>query len=269
MSDNLRSARTKLARANLHTGIAKREAARFFDRHPQPTFKIEPEGDMGTVGLGTVVSARLIVGSAPPDLPPSFAARFGDAIHNYRSVLDHIAWQLVRHGGSWPLKDKWAESAVQFPIYNTSTGFIDMKDRRLPGVCADVVDFIQARHKYVGGNATNYALLGLANLTNDDKHRSLHLFASIFKTLQSEVTFTRCLPLVFRNPEVRPALKEGAVLAHFSYRVTGSNPEVTMNLTPVVQIVIEDGRDFSEMLEGIKREVTEILDAPEILAAVV
>ena len=63
-------------------------------------------------------------------------------------------------------------------------------------------------------------------------------------------------------------MKTGAVVTNFSYRVLGANPKMEMKLTPEVQIIIEDGRDFSEMLEGIATEVTEILNAPEIVSAV-
>jgi len=218
--------------------------------------------------IGAVNRARLVVVTAPPELPASFAARFGDAIYNYRCVLDHVAWQLVCHGSRWPLTDNEARS-VQFPIYDTDTAFQSNIARRLPGANPDAIGFIKARHKYAGGDATNNALVGLASLSNDDKHRELHIVATIFKTLETNVTFTDTRPVSWDNPPVRPALKPGAVLTHFSYEVTGINPKVKMNLKPQVQIVIEDGRDFSEMLEGIRGEVTEILNAPEILAAVV
>ena len=269
LPDSLRSAETKLKRANLHKGIANREAVRFFNRHPGPTFRVKPEGDQEpSAAIGSINACRLVVETAPPELPASFAARFGDAIYNYRCVLDHIAWQLVLHGSSWPLPDKRAENSVQFPIYDASGDFTDKMASRLPGVHRDALDFIEARHKYVGGKATNNALLGLARLVNDDKHRQLHLFSSLFRTLQTNVRFERCEPLTWDNPPVRPALEKDAVVAHFSYLVTGRNFKVKMNLTPAVEIVDEHRRDFSEMLEGIRVEVTEILNAPEIHAAV-
>lgn len=269
VSDGLASARTKLKRANLHAGIARREAVRFFRRHPQPTFHAEDkrEGTEVTRHVGDVIEYRIVVTTAPPELPESFSARFGDAIHNYRCVLDHIAWQLVRHGTRWPLNKKEAVR-VQFPIYLAKADFLGQIGDRLPGVNADAIRFIQERQGYVGGKASNLALLGLKELSNDDKHRSLHLFLSLFRNMASEATFIRCVPVEIRNPAVRPELKEGAVMTHFSYRVTEPDPQVVVEVRPTVQIVIEDGRDFSEMLEGIRGEVTAILNAPEIIAAV-
>lgn len=268
MTDALESARTKLERAKLHTRIAKREAMRFFNRYPDPTFRIEPEGDEEpSYAIGSIFSCRIIVETALPELPSSFAARFGDAIHNYRCALDHIAWQLVMHGSRWPLPDEETFS-VQFPIYKTLAAFEGNQGRRLPGVSGPAIDFIKARQKYVRGNATNNARLGLASLSNNDKHRALHVFLSLFRTLQSNVTFTNCIHVSWENPAERPAIKEGAVVTRFSCRVLASNPEVKMYLAPQVQIVIEDGRDVSEMLEGLSREIAEILNAPEIVAAV-
>jgi hypothetical protein len=268
MDDPLHSARVKLARANLHERTARREAVRFFNSHPAPAFGVEPEDNFDpSDAVGTVKRGRLIFKTAPPELPASFSARFADAIYNYRCVLDHIAWQLVRHGSSWPLP-KGARNLVQFPIYDTTNAFTSNQGRRLPGVNKAALRFIKARHKYVGGNATNNALLGLARLCNDDKHRELRLFNSVFRTIETGVTFTRCEPISWDNPPQRPRLEQGAVVALFSWRITGPDPKVQMKLTPAVQIVDEQWRDFSEMLQGIKTEVTEILDAPEILAAV-
>jgi hypothetical protein len=267
MADPLHSARTKLERANNHARVARSEARRFFNRHPDPTFRVYPEGDKPLV-IGSIHPCRLVLTSDTPELPVSFSARFGDAIYNYRCVLDHISWQLVRHGASWPLKDDRAENLVQFPIYDRLVSFDKNFSRRLPGVSKTATDYIRGRHKYARGKATNKALLGLARLVNDDKHRELLFFLSLFKSLEANVEFIRCLPVTWDNPTRRPALKNGAVVTRFSVEITGQDPKMKMNLRPEAQIVDKHGRDFSEMLEGIRGEVTEILNAPEILAAV-
>lgn len=270
MSDPLASARAKLARGDVHKATARREATRFFNRHAHPTFRIEPEGGGGFThaGIGTTIAFQIVVNTAPPDLPASFAARFGDAIHNYRSALDHIAWQLVRHGSCWPLEDESAENAVQFPIYSTRDGFRRNQSRRLPGVDPAAVGFIEARHKYVGGEATNDELLALKKMSNDDKHRTLHVFASLFRYLKSQVAFIQCVPVTWENPPERPALKEGAIVTRGTALVTGEHPEMHMELLPTVQVVVEEWGDFANVLEIANVEVAEVLNAPEIVAAV-
>lgn len=268
MTDALDSAKAKLARANIHTATAKREVRRFFKRHPDPTFDIDMDGGpTETRPVGEIVVGRLVLKTGSPDLPISFGARFGDAIQNYRGVLDHIAWQLVAHGEMPQLEPRRA-SRVQFPIYDTESAFDDNVAVRLPGVSSAARGFIKARHGYAGGNATNNGLLALARLSNEDKHRTLHVFVGRFRTLQTEATFTNCQPLSWENPPIRPTLKEGAVVTRFSYLVTGPNHKVHMNLSPEAEVVVEPGIEFSSALEGIKREVTEILNAAEIIAAV-
>jgi hypothetical protein len=167
MPDPLQSARDKLARGDSHRAITRREIRRFFNRHPDPTFKIEPEGDLDHLTVGEIWRAAIVVDQGVPDLPASFAARFGDILHNYRSVLDHIAWQLVLHGSSWPLPDEQAEAAVQFPIYSTAKRFDNNLARRLPGVGQLAIDYIRQLYQFdAGGNPSNDALIGLAKLSN-------------------------------------------------------------------------------------------------------
>jgi len=49
-------------------------------------------------------------------IPPDFSVIIGDAVHNLRSALDHLAWQLVEAGGGTPGKDTY------FPICRDPNG---------------------------------------------------------------------------------------------------------------------------------------------------
>lgn len=264
----LESARIKIKRANVHSGIARREARRFFTRHPDPTIEVEPEGEPD-FSIGSTFAFKLVVSRGWPDLPESFAARFGDAIHNYRSALDHLAWQLTCHGTTPPDQLTVRERRrVQFPSYDTEKAFRENIHDRLPGVHDTTRDFIKSRHKYVRGHATNNALLSLYHLSNQDKHKTLVIIASAFVDVQHQVTFTHCRPVGFWNPEGRPAPKKGAVVATVECVVTNPNPNVTMKTQPRFHIALEDGRGFGDVLDDIRREVVDILEAPEINAAI-
>ena len=94
--DPLDSARLKLKRANLHADTAKRETGRFFKRYPDASFGVELEGEPPRMRVGERFWVRIVVAKGLPDLPDSYAARFGDAIHNYRCVLDHEGWWISR-----------------------------------------------------------------------------------------------------------------------------------------------------------------------------
>lgn len=265
MADPLASARLKLKRANLHAGVARREARRFFNRHPEPAFEIQPHGDQAT-NVGEVFGCKIVVARGWPDLPESFAPRFGDAI---RCVLDHIAWQLVAHGQTPPsAMDERARKLIQFPIYSKSEAFEGQIGIRLPGVSRVVTDYIKARHKYVRGEATNSVLTALADLSNDDKHRTLPVIASAFLNVQGGLRFSNCEFVGYESPPVAPPVKKDAELMYVQARVTKTNPRVTMYFQPAFHIALKDRGGFGDVLRAIQTEVAEVLKAPEIISGV-
>jgi hypothetical protein len=264
VDDPLRSARTKLKRANLHRGTARREFVRFIKKHPSPAFRVENEADRGHVLPGEVVRLDLILDVGLPALPDSFAARFGDAIQNYRNVLDHIAWQLVRHGSD-PTPKK--PNRVQFPIYDFAGGFDSALSERLPGVSAvpgGVVEFIKGRHRYERGEATNETLRRLRDLTNDDKHKELHLMAVAPVTARHQLTMTNCQPVGFENPPERPKFVADAKIATIVIRVTGPDPTVNVKPNLSIYVALEDWSNALGFLSDARSEATEILNAREI-----
>ena len=238
---------------------------RFFEAHEDPTFRIDPNREEGIPSIGGRFSLFIIVKTATyPALPDSFAVRFGDAIHNYRCALDHLAWQLVKHGAT---PNPSRENSVQFPICSTESDFRIKEKIRLPGVTREKIDFIRGLHAYKRGKATNEALLSLASLSNDDKHRSIRPALSAFKDFKHEMRFTDCKPVEFAGPSSAPELKPDAVIARLTCLMTGPDPHVHMDLTPSLYIVLDDGRPMFEVLYGIRKEVEAVLHAPEILSA--
>src|SRR5262245_23363930 len=89
----------------------------------------------------------------------------GDTVHNLRSALDHLAWQLVEANGGAPT-DKTA-----FPMSNSADAFESARGRQMKGIASDAQELIrsvQAYHSY-----HNRHLAALAALDNVDKHRLL------------------------------------------------------------------------------------------------
>ena len=242
---------------------------RFFKTHEQPAFGAEPEGETGSLAPGSEFSFRIFVQRGNyPDLPDSFSARFGDAIHNYRSALDHLAWQLVCHGSMPPpTLSEHAQNRIQFPCYAAEATFKKQLSRRLPGVVTTATDFVHACHAYNRGKATNYVLLSLASLSNDDKHRTLHAFVSALAGIQHKHVFTRCEPVEFIPPPVPPKLEPGAEIGIFRVRVTAPDPKVDVGFSPKLYVVLDDGRPMLHLLSQIRRLVELTLNAPVISAA--
>lgn len=112
-----------------------------------------------------------------PRRPGRWGAIVGEIVHDLRSALDHIAWELVLANGETP------DDFTSFPIYKTEPeqGFVaattwdkrPAKERHGPlvGVNTSALTQIEGCQPYHGGNN---ALLGVLNeLWNIDKHRHL------------------------------------------------------------------------------------------------
>ena len=195
-----------------------------------------------------VFVAKLIVANGYPEIPESFAPRFGDALHNYRSALDHVAWQLVSCGSKPPeTLDPRERNRIQFPTYSSRDVFRSNQGSRLPGVEETAIRYLEARHKYVGGEATNDRLLSLADLSNDDKHRTMQTFVGMLNTLENQVTMSGLQIVSYDNPPTRPMLKSGAVVALMEIVLTGDNPEMAMKLKPAVYMA---DRGWTRLLRG-------------------
>jgi hypothetical protein len=233
-------------------------------KHPTPTVRFEQKHDLEVIPIGTNVLLDIVVDQGFPTMPESFSARFGDAIHNYRCVLDHIAWQLVLHGSDPTPK---RPNLVQFPIRDEEAQFGGDLGMRLPGVGRGPTDFIKARHRYQGGKATNEALLRLADLSNDDKHRSLHTVVTAVAQANHQVTFTHCRPISLLSPPEPPKLEPGAVIGHLTIVVTGLDPKVEVVPQLSAYVALEGWSDISDVLTETRTEVTEIINAPQIISA--
>ena len=259
MADPLASATLKLKRANLHAGTLKRETRRFLNAHEKPTFRGQFEANFTRY----VVYVR----TGYPDPPDSFAVIFGDAIHNYRSALDHLAWQLVKHGNQ-PRPARPQD--VQFPIYDLKRTFEKNVGRRLPGANGDAIEFIKSRNAHPRWNSRHNVLRHLARWTNDDKHRNVQLIASGLHHITLTSRTSDCINLgVVHTVKRAPKFKQGAKVAELAIRPTGPHPKVKMEPALVQSTVSlsRSGMIAIWVLDEIRDEVRTILNAPEIRAA--
>jgi hypothetical protein len=105
--------------------------------------------------------------------PPIWMILLGEFIHNLRSALDHLVWQLVILETGNPPKTK-----VQFPIfltedlYNRSRGGGDFC---LNGVGSAGKTFVKSLQPFSTREGTTSPLWHLHELSNWDKHRLIYL----------------------------------------------------------------------------------------------
>jgi len=160
------SARLKIKRANQHI----QELVRVLHAFPQAdVHHIGIEEDAKTAGSALKLE---IADNILDDIP----LIIGDAIHNLRTALDHVAYELVTLSGGTPTYH------TKFTIGETRKETVTALGGVIQGVGLDILTcIIEYVQPYRGGNDALYAL---HTLDIADKHR---LLVPIFTTVEMEI----------------------------------------------------------------------------------
>jgi hypothetical protein len=158
---SLDGVRDKIRRAKTHRDKLQEIINSISKRYPYP-FK----GEVRNKGRD-----HLYRWQNPPVLNPDAELILGDCIHNLRSALDHLAYQLIM------LNKKTPSRSSAFPILDRPPRARRKFRRReiplvVPGVSAKASKIIQDVQPYKGGDIGRQ-LVDLRNLDNIDKHRHL------------------------------------------------------------------------------------------------
>lgn len=180
----------------------------------------------------------------------------GDIVHNVRSALDHLAWQLVIRNGRNP---QGARS--QFPIFTRDpfdpTIYRCSKEAKRARVSwknqtrgmhkADV-ELLKRLQPYNGPDSPHeHPLARLSQFSNWDKHREFHFPSQVFMDYCFAATMKDVrITLLYLKPRGE-ALEHGEIIASYSVVATGSKPKVNMN--PKVLFDVAFGR--GSPLEGL------------------
>jgi hypothetical protein len=100
-----------------------------------------------------------------PVIPDSISLMLGDAVHNLRSTLDHLACALVEASGSQP------NSQTGFPIFDTAKAYGEMSRGKVPGLGKYALAALDRVQPYQGG--WGHWAWQLHKLDIFDKHRLL------------------------------------------------------------------------------------------------
>ena len=106
-------------------------------------------------------------------VPVEIAMIAGDILHNLRSALDHLAYQLFMVG----TRGVGDPKHVYFPIFDDAAKYKAGVGGKVKGMRQDAIDAIDAIKPYKGGNDT---LWRLHKLDNFDKHRLLITVGAAF-----------------------------------------------------------------------------------------
>jgi hypothetical protein len=150
--------RAKVERAKKHFRDLEVELISFGKQHSY-VLTGERNNDSGKIN-GPYFQHRL------PIIPVNILTAAGDVIHNLRSALDHLAYQLVAVGSPGSVPSRRAE----FPIAKDFTTYKAETPRKVEGMTPEAVEAINRLKPYKGGNE---ALWRIHELNNIDKHRML------------------------------------------------------------------------------------------------
>jgi hypothetical protein len=145
----------KIERAKHHLGDLEVVRGGFMNGNP---YRIERQTDPQT---GYNVH-RVFDIQAPPVKIGLIA---GDVIHNLRSALDHLAYQLVYANGATHTKQ------TAFPIWDSAAEYKAQRARRVKGMAQAAIDAIDAIEPYQGGRGAGLWVLHYLDIA--DKHHAL------------------------------------------------------------------------------------------------
>ena len=104
--------------------------------------------------------------------PAEFSIRAGEIVHNLRSSLDHLVWQLVSTSGQKPDKGN------AYPIGKDTHEYDRIEQSRLRGVPQAAREIIRRNQPWSAPGSGSY-LWPLHCMSNEDKHRHLQMVAVI------------------------------------------------------------------------------------------
>lgn len=174
--------RVKLDRARFHVDSLQKLIA-----------TVQSAGDLEAVteASGDRRAVRVVL---KRDLPSEIPAIIGDILHNTRSALDCLAFEICKRGAqsSGRSLSEDQECLVQYPICIDARTFKDAARKRLPLAPQNVVEIIRTTQPFylamqgslssareIGERVQSDRLWQLKELSNADKHRQLHLVAAV------------------------------------------------------------------------------------------
>lgn len=142
--------------------------------------------------------------------PPLLAVIVGDALHNLRSALDHLVWQL------WIVNGQTPNRRVEFPIFLRADDYKKGAETRIGGVDPSARDVIEDVQPFKRPKPEDHDLWKLHELNNQDKHRLLNFFTGALALEQPLKLGKSGVPFLLQGktfpPHVFQRLEDGAEL---------------------------------------------------------
>lgn len=217
-------------------------------------------------------------------LPPlQWGVVLGEFVHDIRSALDQLIWSLVRANGGSPgihtrfpateSEAKWRDDVTERDI--TVHGLpptYGLSDEAFALVC----DF-QPFNRMPRRKAVSAPFYKLVRLSNEDKHRTLHLAAAYATAAPVSLRITPPGYIRFvkiRKPKPRIVIENGAEIASVKIAITERPPrdvQMKVSFTLHAEVgffaganVIADLSDLAPMVRDARELLRRALRLPEV-----
>jgi hypothetical protein len=177
----------------------------------------------------------------------------GDAIHNLRCALDHLAWQLaMRYFNGVEPKDPRVIRNIQFPIVTDKTKWPGHPHGKYV-TAADLANLEKVQPFYIPPIAgARHFLEGVAEFSNADKHRTVQLAYTVVGDITivgpARSDFTDCVPAIinrtggitFVTRKAGKSPKPGDEIGRFPVFARGPNPDVQAEAHATSFVAVRD-----------------------------
>lgn len=241
----------KIERADYHLDALYANLVAFLAGDPY-SIVIEPDGEHFWY------KGVLRVRHEPPSI---FGIIVGDVVHNLRSALDHLIYQII------VARDEKPTSKSCFPVYVNSDMFTRQvskpreqeRDSALLGLDDATFDIIEKLQPYNGSNPQRNALWLLHELSNVDKHSVVHGSYAVVPDSKPEIVSSGSDVIFEQVLHVGP-MQEGTPVVRFRMWETTPNSDVRVHCNVPLDVAIGDVEVHCRDLWTIRDSVVGILN---------
>jgi hypothetical protein len=267
----LGSCRVKLDRAREHVAaLASAEHDYFGANGGERPFAIDPHFDPAT-------NLYSFVGRVIQAPPLRIGAVLGDIVHNLRSALDHLVWQLVWARSGDP--ELLGRPYPDFPVCLDAATWPKVAGGRLCGVSHAAAERIREAQPFVTNAAApeRTPLSRLDALWNRDKHRLVTTTAAAIGAIHDGLAFVRT-PVSPQDVQLIPVRDVATIHEAESFwgvpldghpivqaRITPSGPGPLIELRgkSVAGLALEDNSPLNHTVAAMAETVEDVVTAFE------
>ncbi len=170
---------------------------------------------------------------------PEISLTLGDCLHDFRSALDHLMWQLVLATGGQPTEK------TQFPIFWSPALYASQAGKMTRALTNQAaLSFIETQQPFATTLAKVDPLWYLHELSNRDKHQLLQVTALYIDNFPFGPYWK--MPSDRLRIDYGPFVMGRQVLAHVPFHMVARSADVSVQ--PRMTLVLEDARMHRDIL---------------------